>query len=174
MKKIIALFLIFVVCLLTASCSAKNVDVPDGMQLASGSDVSYNLFVPGGWIIAEGNGINGAYYSSSDRSNITVSSFYPEAGMESIADYWNACKESYGETYKNFSSVEEETQLILGEKASLKYVFTADIDGVSYKFMQVITVHDNMFLTLVYTAEAEKYDSHLADVEKVISEFEFK
>ena len=174
MKKIIAILILTTLAISLLACSNSGVEIPDGMQLASGSDVAYNLFIPGGWILTKENGIFGAYYSSSDKSNITMSSFYPEADMASIDDYWKKCKASYAETYKNFAAIEEEAQIILGEKAAFKYVFTADIDGVSYKFMQIIAVHNNMFYTLTYTSTAENYDLHLADVEKTISEFEFK
>ncbi|MEE0968516.1 MAG: hypothetical protein U0M06_04000 [Clostridia bacterium] len=174
MKKLISVFILLCLALTFASCTGTAVDVPKGMQLASGEDVSYNLFVPGGWITTSENGICGAYYSSGDKSNITMSSFYPEGDMESIADYWEKCKASYAETYKNFRLEEEEANVIIGERSAFKYTFSADIDSKSYKFMQIITVYDNLFYTLTYTAEADKYDAHLSDIEKVISEFEFK
>ena len=94
--------------------------------------------------------------------------------MASIDDYWQACKSSYGETYKNVNIVEEDAQIVFGGKAAFKYVFSAEIDTVSYKFMQIITVHNNMFYVFTYTSTAESYDSHLEDVEKTISEFVFR
>lgn len=178
MKKIISIFLLLALGISFVACSGSGVEVPDGMQLASNGDVAYNLFVPGGWILTEENGIFGAYYSTSDKSSITVSSLYPDGDIVSIADYWSALEASYGETFKNFSVAEAPedgvSNVILGEKAAFRYVFGADIDGVSYKFMQILSVHNNMFYTLTYTSTAENYDLHTADVEKTVTEFEFK
>ncbi len=178
MKRSIALILGTLLALLLVSCGSSGVEIPDGMLLASNGDVAYNLFVPGGWIVTESGGICGAYYSSSDKSSITMSSYYPENGMTSIDDYWQKCKASYEETYKNFVLEEQPSEntanAIIGEKSAFKYVFTADIDGESYKFLQIVAVHDNMFFTLTYTSTAENYASHMADVEKTIAEFEFK
>lgn len=173
MKKIVAIILCLAFCVCFVACANKS-DVPDGMQIASGDEVAYKLFVPGGWNITGENGIYGAYYSSTDRSSVIMNSFYPEDDMASIDDYWQACKSSYGETYKNVSIVEEDAQIVFGGKAAFKYVFSAEIDTVSYKFMQIITVHNNMFYVFTYTSTAESYDSHLEDVEKTISEFVFR
>lgn len=178
MKKFNAVLILLALMLSLIACSNSGVEVPEGMQLVSSDDVAYHLFVPGGWIPSESNGICGAYYSSSDKSSITMSSFYPEGDMFSINDYWQTCEASYTETYKNFVLEEKPkdnaSNAMLGEKAAFKYVFTADIDGKSYKFIQIVTVHDNMFYTLTYTSSAENYASHLEDVEKTISEFKFK
>ena len=173
MKKILILTFVLLV-FLFSSCSKSGATVPKGMQEASGKDVAYDLFVPGGWIITESDGICGAYYSSSDRSSITMSSIYPESDMASIEEYWSTCKTSYNETYKNFEASEEQTEILMGEKTAYKYVFSADIDGTSYKFMQVITAHGGKFYTFMYTSTVENYDAHLSDVEKTLSEIIFK
>lgn len=173
MKKITVLFIILTLALVFTACG-KDASVPEGMQIASDEGVAYTLFVPSSWILTESSGIYGAYYSSSDRSSVTVSSFYPESDMASIDDYWSTCKASYEETYKDFNALTEAEQTIWGDKAALKYVFTADIDTVSYKFMQMIAVHNNMFYTLTYTSTPENYDSHFEDVDKMITEFVFK
>ncbi len=178
MKKIFCALILISLVLFVASCSANNVEIPDGMQLVSSGDVAYNFFVPGGWMPTENNGIFGAYYSNTDKSNMTVSSLYPTEELMSISDYWTTLEESYKETFKNFTLIEapenNESNVVFGERAAFKYVFSADIDGESYKMMQVLTVDGSLFYTFTYTATSELYESHLADVEKAITEFEFK
>ena len=178
MKKILCAIILISLVLLTASCSGSNVSIPDGMQLVSSGDVSYNFFVPGGWIPTENNGIFGAYYSNTDRSNMTVSTLYPSGEIMSISDYWTTLEASYRETFKNFSILEapqnNESNIIFGERTAFKYVFSADMDGESYKIMQILTAEGSLFYTFTYTAMADLYESHLADVEKTITEFEFK
>ncbi len=178
MKKIICSLILISILLFTASCSGNNVDIPDGMQLVSSGDVSYNFFVPGGWVPTENNGIFGAYYSNTDKSNMTVSSLYPSSELMSINDYWTTLEASYKETFKNFELLEapenNESNVIFGERAAFKYIFSADIDGESYKMMQILTANGSLFYTFTYTAKADLYESHLEDIEKAITEFEFK
>lgn len=178
MKKSISVLILISLALSLVACSGSGTDIPSGMQLASNGDVAFEFFVPGGWITTEQNGIFGAYYSSSDKSSVSVSSLYPDNGLLSISDYWTTLEESYSETFKNFVLVEEpdngEPNIVLGGKAAFKYVFTADVDGVSYKFMQILTLHDSLFYTLLYTATAENYDLHLEDINKTVADFRFK
>jgi hypothetical protein len=178
MKKIICALILISLVICVSSCSGSGVEIPDGMQLVSTGDVAYNFFVPGGWVPTENNGIFGAYYSNSDKSNMTVSSLYPTDELMSIGDYWKALEASYSETFKNFEIIEapenNETNIIFGERGAFKYVFSADIDGESYKMMQILTVDGSLFYTFTYTAKADLYESHLADVEKAVTEFEFK
>lgn len=178
MKKIISLVLLTILALSFVACSQSGVAIPEGMQIVSNGDVAYNFFVPGGWIPFEKEGFFGAYYSTSDRSSITASSLYPNGEMQSINDYWASLDASYKETFKNYTLIEapenDQSNILLGDRKAYKYVFTADIDGVSYKLMQVVTVHDNMFYNITYTSTAELYESHLADVERSVAEFVFK
>ncbi len=178
MKKIIFALILISLVISVASCSGNNVDIPEGMQIVSPDDVSYNFFVPGGWIPTENNGIFGAYYSNTDKSNMTISTLYPTDQIMSINDYWTTLEESYKQTFKNFSLIESpennKSNMIFGERASFKYVFSADIDGESYKIMQILTVDGSLFYTFTYTSKADIYESHLSDVEKTLAEFTFK
>ncbi len=178
MKKIIFVSILLVLVLAFASCSGSEIEIPDGMQVVSSGDVAYNFFVPGGWVPTENNGIFGAYYSNTDKSNMTVSTLYPGGELMSINDYWTTLEASYNETFKNFTLIEapenNESNIIFGERGAFKYVFSADIDGESYKIMQILTVDGSLFYTFTYTAKADLYESHLADVEKTVTEFEFK
>lgn len=173
MKRIIAFIIMAVMCFFVISCGKKS-DIPDGMQLASGEDVAYRLFVPGGWNLTLDDNVNGAYYSQSDKSSITMTSYYPETNIASVDDYWKACSASYKNVYDNFEAQEEASPLVFGGKNAFKYVFTATIDGTDCKFMQIITVHKNLFYILTYTSTAEKYDLHIEDVNSVISNFIFR
>ena len=173
MKKIISLALLLTFILSFASCG-KDATVPDGMQRVSGDDVPYDLFVPGGWNPTSSNGICGAYYSQSDKSSITVSSYSPTGTMASIDDYWQFCLANYEGTYKDFEVEEESTPIVFGGKSAFKYVFRATVGGAEYRFMQIISVHANRYYLLTYTSDAEHYDLHTADVDKTVSEFIFK
>lgn len=170
MKKIISILLLLLLSLSLFACGGDK-EVPDGMQKASGDDVAYSLFVPGGWILLDTDGMNGAYYSSSDKSSITVSSYYGD--FYSIDEYWQASKESYERTYKSFAVETEEEAIVFGGKNAFKYVFCAEIDGTEYKFLQIVAIHSNNVYVLTYTSEAETYESHMTDVEQTISEFVF-
>lgn len=173
MKKFVSAILLFSLCTCLFACGSDK-DVPSGMQKVSGDDVPYNLYVPGGWIASNGDGIYGAYYSQSDKSSITVSSYSPTGTMASINDYWQYARENYENTYKDFAVESSGDAVVFGGKSAFKYTFTASIGGAEYHFMQVIAVHSNRFFILTYTSDAEHYDAHLEDVEQTISEFVFK
>ena len=178
MKKIFCLLILISIVFCICSCSDRTVQILEGMQIVSTGDVSYNFFVPGGWVPTERDGIFGAEYSNTDKSNMTVSTLYPDGELMSITDYWTTLEKSYNETFKNFTIIEAPenngSNIIFGERGAFKYVFSADIDGESYKMMQILTLEGSLFYTFTYTAKADLYEIHLADVEKTISEFKFK
>ncbi len=169
MKKFFSVLLLSVLALSLFACG-KDKSIPDGMVKASGDDVAYTLYVPGGWNTVAESGIYGAYLST-DKSSMTVSSYYGD--VQSIDDYWQKAKASYDGTYKNFTIETEEEPTVIGGKKGFKYVFSAEIDGAEYKFMQICAVNSNTLYVFTYTATAESYDTHMSDVEKTVSEFLF-
>jgi hypothetical protein len=77
MKRIISVLLLSVMlCGILASCGGTGgTAVPMGMKLISGENDAYNLFVPERWIVNNSKGINGAYHTEADMSNISVTTF---------------------------------------------------------------------------------------------------
>ncbi len=204
MKKTITLILALLMLTLTlASCQNGNVAVaPEGMKLASGDDVAYNLFVPDNWQITNGYGTYGGY--TSDAANINVSTYTatdigtkePEGTTDAetttaadttapqntdktareqyIDAYWDMCWKTYIKELNGFSAIEVDKKTELGGLLAKQYVYTAKYEGVEYKMQMTVTYSGGLMYILTYTAKAENYDAHLTEVEKIISEFKFK
>jgi len=70
--------LLTVLCLTFAvSCTEKasDIEVPNGMKLASGESDIYCLFVPNSWTVKRGYDSSAAYYSATDTSNVVVTTY---------------------------------------------------------------------------------------------------
>ena len=177
MKKILCLLLVLLMTFSFVAC-ADDDGTPEGMQNVSTENALFNLYVPASWIPTTAGGVSGARYSSSDASNVTVTTYLPESEM-SAADYWtNICLPNYrdGGVLQNFTVVEASCKdTTLGGKDAKQYVFTYTLDGVAYEVMQVIVAGgDMMMYTLTYTAVSTKYAEHLEDVERIRAEFRFR
>lgn len=173
MKKISLLLALIMLLSSLVSCG-KSSDIPEGMQLASGDDVAYILYVPSTWNLNSSDGSNGAYYSQNDKSNVSVTSYYPDMDTLSVPEYFAKSEASYKNVYESYTLISGEKEIVFGNKKGLKYEFKGDIDGVSYQFMQIISIHDNRFYILTYTSTADNYELHLDDVDRITENFVFR
>ncbi|MBR2478878.1 MAG: hypothetical protein IKB47_00550 [Clostridia bacterium] len=189
MKKIVCILLLLVICVMTVSCSGSEVKVPDGMKLASGSGELYYLFVPNAWTVKEGSSAS-AFVSASDMSNVSVVAYVlqneveTEGGDEAAAQnprapyidaFWSEFCADAGKTLIAFDVSDEviDTQTLGGFYAK-QFVYTHTTGGVEYKHRMAVTYYGEMIIYLLYSSTAENYDSHAADVDNIIKEFQFK
>ena len=78
-----------------------------------------------------------------------------------------------GRVVKGYSLVEKADTKV-ASKDAVSLTFTSSYDGISFKIKQVTFVHNGMVYSITYTSTAERFDSHLADVDKMIAEFTFR
>lgn len=168
MKKTVILLLAL---LMLAGC-AKDKSVPDNMQLASREDVTYCLYVPKTWNVNTDSGVSSAYYSSSDSSNVSVMTYYPEAESMSIDDYWKLSETEYQTAFAGYNLISSDTTLLGGRKAG-KYTFDLTIGEEQVRMMQVVAAYDSMFYIFTYTSAPETFDSHLEEVQTIVDNFTF-
>ena len=147
---------------------------PEGMKLASNKGIEYKFYVPKAWITDPEDDLTYAYYPESERSNVTVTSFVPDSSM-SVNDYFEKCeleyKELFGESYTRVSG--PDARKVSGKSAH-SYTYTFKAEGVDMKIMQTIFVVDSSFYAITYTARADKFDSHLDDVESMVDSFKLR
>ncbi len=171
--KAIILVAITLLTLVTSSCSKQEAGAPDGMKTLSNELVDYNLFIPTGWIADTSTRFISAYVSDTDRSNISVEAFEVEDSSTTPASFWEKYKADFEGTFSNMEIETEETML-LGGVAANKYVYTANVTGGDFKFMQVIAIRGVTVYIFTYTAAVELYENHIQAVEAVLSNFSFK
>ncbi len=187
MKKIVCILLLLVICAMTVSCASSEVEVPDGMKLASGSGELYYLFVPNAWTVKEGSPAS-AFVSASDMSNVSVVAYVLENEVKTentdeaqnprapyIDAFWAEFCDDASTTLVEFDVSEEiiDTQTLGGYYAK-QFVYTHKAGGVAYKHRIAVTYYGEMIIYLIYSSTAENYDSHAADVDSIVKEFKFK
>ncbi|MBQ8141102.1 MAG: DcrB-related protein [Clostridia bacterium] len=147
-------------------------NTPAGMKIASDDVLEYRLYVPTSWICYSESGKAEAYYPESEKSNVTVTSYSPDESM-SVSDYIAKCEEEYAETIRGYELVEKTDATVAG-KPAIAMTFKASYDGVDFMIKQVSLVYSERVYSITYTAVSEKFDEHLADADKMISEFTFR
>ena len=170
MKKIISLVLVICMALAFTACGNKD-SAPEGMKNVAPDSEKYYFYVPESWRTNSGD-IVGAYYSMSDRSNVSAMAYGGE--FETSEDYWNDFKTRSERVFESFSVVSENEAKVLDERNAIRYVYKITLDGKDYQCMQTVVSFSNILYVITYTAPESNYESHLEDVEKMLSNFKFK
>ncbi len=145
---------------------------PEGMKIASGDKLEYRLYVPMSWICDSESGKSEAYYPESEKSNVTVTSYSPDKSMNT-SDYVGKCEEEYAKSLKGYELLEK-TELKVASRDAIAITFRANYDGINVTVKQVSFIYGEMVYSITYTARAELFETHLEDVDKIISEFTFR
>ena len=180
-KSLLCVLTLTVLVISATSCSGA--DAPDGMQLASEDNVPYCLYVPKSWVVDNDDNVSSAYYSATDTSNVTVTS-YPDS--MTVEKYWETCVADYTASLDGFTVDEAKTATkVMGGKEAKQYIYTFTFGGVKYKVAQTITSRDGIIYNFTYTStdtytDSEgktvegKFDAHYAEAESILSEFIFR
>ncbi len=113
-KYIATLLLIALACSTLAACDQG--EVPTGMHDVTAPGEDYILYVPMSWISNARSGISGAYYTTTDRSEVgsdlakhakywTITADKVADSAESIDAYWEKLSAYYAQTYTDFKVI---------------------------------------------------------------------
>ena len=153
-----------------------KVALPAGMQLASFDEGAYRLFVPMSWVLYTQDGQTAAYVSDQDRTNVNMGAYMPEQEKMSIAEFWELAKTDYASKLSGFTVLEEDIydsssdqtwNIQLGGRVADRFVFSATVDGVTYRYCQYVCAYASMFYILTYTSTEELYATHLDELEQI-------
>lgn len=147
-------------------------NTPEGMKIASGDNVEYLFYVPKSWICTPSKGANEAYVAESGRPNVTVTSFYPDSAV-TPDQYFETAEEDYKQKLSGYTLLSRSETSVDGRDA-VSFTYSVSYAGVEYKIMQTVTVYGSIVYSLTYTSPSDVFDSHLADVEAMISAFAFR
>ena len=177
---LILTFCIIISALAFTGCSKK--DVPDGYQLIARDGDTFRLYVPTqGWMPNTSSGITSAYYSVSNELTgmpaASISVYTPDdaKGCETVADYWNICSFKLSAELVDYTYIAKESgTTVLGGETAGKYVYTAKMNtgvgdseqtaAVTYKFMQIIAVHNGQVYVLIFSAPEAEYEARVEDM----------
>ena len=148
-------------------------DTPDGMKLASNKNIEYRFFVPMSWECDPSSGASEATYPESRPSSVTVTSYVPDSSM-SIDEYFLSCEEKYKTELQGYERTGKAVERKIDGRAAYSYTFDVLAEGCEIRIMQTIFIYDSSFYTITYTALEENFDTHMKDVEQMISAFKFR
>lgn len=159
-----------------ASCGSSTDDgsAPFGMKTISTELVDYNLHVPTAWVEDISTGVVTARYSDTDASNISMMKIATGVNEATTDDFWAGHKAGFEATFTDLEMIEEGADLLLGGQAAKRYVYTATMLDMTYRFMQVVAMKDGYVYLFTYTSTDALYESHLDDVNSMIENFSFK
>ncbi len=147
-------------------------NTPNGMKIASADQLEYRLYVPKAWICDPASGRSEAYYPESQKSNISVSSHSPEQSI-SVQDYFAQCEQEYKNTLPQYERLSE-TERTVAERKAFSYTYRCVVDGAEFRIMQTVFTYNQILYSITYTALDDTFDTHIADVEAMLSAFRFR
>ncbi len=171
MKRIVAVLLLLVLTVgLLASCG-KEENAPDGMKNVAAENDKFYFYVPTTWVEKE----HGATSPNADGSNVLLTTQLLSKGHTPDTFWQEECVPTLSATFDELEIIEDRCgTTVLGGVDAGKYVYRVSLAGNNYWYMDVFAVYGNFVYRLTYTATAENFETHLADVELMCSEFVFR
>ncbi len=177
----IALALVICACCLFGCGCNNESEVPQGMKLASSSNL-YKLFVPEGWQVNQSTpAVVSAQAGDTDIVNVSVmywqiseeckdhDSFIAEykAQMENVFDDLqfkeSGTKSLVGESYAVTDTEGNKTSPYNGRD----YVYTAKVAGNYYKYHLTVVLHGGVFYVITFTFPQDNYGTNYDKIEDV-------
>ncbi len=150
-----------------------DADAPDGMKLASNDDVAYRFYVPDTWVLDRALPTSSVYASESDRSNVNVTVYMPEATQMTAEQYWEMCEQELSAVLGDYTLLST-TPGTLDSRPSNTYIYTATVGGETYRFAQTVAAYRGMVYTVTYTARDDAFDSHMDEYNAMLAAFDFR
>lgn len=173
-RSICALALLLAIAFLV-SCSSEIPDVPEGMIEVSNDTVDYHLYVPDDWTAETSTGVITAKYSDSILVNVSMMAATATEEVTTAADYWTQFSESFESSFEDFEIIEENAAVLLDGHEASRYVYKGTLAGsVSVQYRQIVCIKDGVIYIFTYTADPEKYEDYLSDVDDMLENFSFK
>lgn len=125
-------------------------------------NAAHNLKIkyPKDWTKKEESGIIVGFSSTGTANANLVSEDLSKNPSVNLDEYLKLSLTHIEKEFKDFKLIEN-TPVIMGNVKAQKIVYTAGVEGVNLKFMQVLTVINQKAYVLTYTALANDYDKNL-------------
>lgn len=160
----------------------------DGMRLLTDPRIhACAMRVPAEWTVdLYGGGLVSAYVSDEDRTSVSLTCHAPGEGIENIGAYVEALQKPYEALYHDYvratypppaDSGEEKdvyyTVTTLAGTDAARYEFSGENGGVRYRVAQYFFVHGSLIYTVTYTAQADRFEAHEADLSRILATLSF-
>ncbi|MBQ8641309.1 MAG: hypothetical protein IJ480_03755 [Clostridia bacterium] len=171
MKRV--LITILALSMLVLSGCGGDTQAPAGYKTASGEAADYAFFVPEDWTVDLSTGATSAYCSAEDPSSVSVMAWELPNTDTTLDEWWEMNMEDIARVFQNVETAAPEN-VTLDSVHGQKYVYTADLGEFSYKIMQVAAIRSGSVYLITYTSLADTFDSHLEEVNNMVSFFLFR
>lgn len=182
-----SLSLILIAVMLLSALSACTIKpyyegAPEGMRPINEGDDFAILYVPENWLVDTSTGVPTAYFSTTDRSMVTLVTVKADAlAGRSIPEYWESYKETFNTSVKDFKIIKanetdsDYTTRLIAERSTYVYDYTATVTGLEYKFRQALLTHPDTgdLFIITYSTVGEAFDKHLDDLGDIYNNFAF-
>ncbi len=149
----------------------SGVEVPAGMQDATGDGQGYAFFVPSGWTVDFSTGITVASVSALSGVNVTLAIFPSDASPE---EYWAQSRDEIAAKFTDFRMEEEAGTTLLDGAAALRYHYGGTYyTGTAYRQLQYLSRHAGNLFVLTCTAPESQYDQYRAQFDAITDSFRF-
>lgn len=181
-------------------CACGKSDVPNGFKSVSPDAAAFVLYVPKSWYDNSACGTASATYSSTDRSNVSMTAMLIDSEYATLEEYLVYADKSLKSAVPGYELIPAEkaesssavtssavdssaVELTIKEAASdtklggitaSSFRYKAAMDGKNYRFLQIVCLRGNNFYVFTYSAEDSVYDSHLDDVNQILGYIRFK
>ena len=133
----------------------------------------FELYVPESWIPYISEEMAGAYVSADDRSNVSLIRLSSSKQM-TFEEYYAECKAGLMLSTSSFEEISVGQQATIGNARSAQsFEYRYVYEGRTYRAYQIICQDGSYGYSFLYTALEENYESHLAEVSKIINEVKF-
>lgn len=173
-RSVLLIALCLVLALAMLSSCTKDAYVPAGMKRITNRDiVDYTMYVPVEWTEDISTGVVTAYYSSTDRSNISMMAFDLEDTASTLDDYWALYQQQFADTFSDMSMMTDGDTMLIDGKPAQKYIYQASVTGTTYQFMQVLILSVATVYVFTYTSTPEVFDTHIEAIDNILEHIEF-
>lgn len=177
MKRITAAILMVVLALGFCACTQNSVgevdvNAPSGMKLASDKAADFKMYVPDSWLIDTASAAPCAYVSEIDSTNVTAVRVPTQT--QSADEYWQTYADDFKNSFKNYTLITDGEKTTISGKDAKKYVYTAELTGVAYKYCTVICISNANTFIITYTAQGDYYDKNFDAFVSVCNNFMIK
>ncbi len=167
-KRIFAVLLVAVMCLLAAGCA--NDGAPDGMYRLSPEGEPFVMYVPEQWTSNTSSGIVSAYYSSIDNIAVSAEYFIHENANITLSEYADELANAYADGL--FIHLTARKAAVLGGADAIELIYTSDSDGKEFTYREIYTRNGELFVSLRFHCPSERYDELAEQFDDIVEVFE--
>ncbi len=173
MKRFLAITLLLLTLCAMVACNDDPQEYQGYKMIANTDVVEYYFYVPESWDIDRQDGMTAAHVSSSDLTNLSVSTYELPTDITTLEAYCDKYETDLL-TLGTPNYTKQRENRLLGEKPAAQYEYTMTIGAATYYYRQIVCLHSNRIYLVTYTAfSQEKYNEHMETVDKILGVFAF-